>query len=97
MPASGDYRKTRGGEALLTLANQYGLSETGLSEMLLAAKVEIKKTPITEVDSYRAVALYESGLSVRQIVVELRYSVGTILRVLKKRDVKMRVKGQTPN
>lgn len=83
------------GETLQALANEYRLSETGLSEMLLTAKVQIKKTPITEVDSDRVVALYESGLSVRQIVVELGYSVGTIRRVLKERDVKMRVRGRS--
>lgn len=81
------------GETLLVLAKEYGLSETGLSEMLLTSRVEMRRTPITEEDSDRVVALYERGLSVRKIVVELRYSVGTIRRVLKQRKVKMRVRG----
>lgn len=50
--------------------------------------------PITEEDTNQAVALYEPGLSVRKIAVELRLLVGTIRRVLKQRDVKMRVRGR---
>lgn len=81
------------GETKRALAKEYGVSETGIGEMLLNAKVEIRTTPTTEEDSDRAVVLYESGFSVRKIVVELRYSVGTIRRVLKSRGMKMRARG----
>lgn len=83
------------GETKRALAKEFGVSETGIGEMLLRAKVEIRTTPITEEDIERAVALYEGGLSVRKIVVELRYSVGTIRHVLKRRGVRMRVRGRS--
>lgn len=77
------------------MAHAFGISESGLRDLLFTATMEMKKPPMTAEDVARAVALYESGLSVRQIALKIRYPLGTIRRVLKEQGVKMRVSGQS--
>lgn len=81
------------GEPKRSLAKEFGISDSGLANMLLNLQVDLRKTEITKEHEEQAVALYESGLSVHQVMKELRYSVGTIQRMLRKHGVKMRVKG----
>lgn len=88
-------RRRQAGETLHALAHEFGISESGLRDLLFAATMEMKKPPMTAEDVVRAVALYESGLSARQIALELCYPLGTIRRVLKAQGLKMRVSGQS--
>lgn len=87
-------RRREAGETLHALAHAFGISESGLRDLLFSATMEMKKPPMTEEDAVRAVALYESGLSVKQVASEIRYPLGTIRRVLKEQGVRMRVSGQ---
>lgn len=88
-------RRREAGETLRALSHAFGISESGLRDLLFTATMEMKKRPMTAEDVVRAVALYQSGLSVKQIALELRYPLGTIRRVLKEHGVKMRVSGQS--
>lgn len=81
------------GETRKALAEEFGISLSGLDNMLLNLQVDVCKTQITPEHEDKAVELYKSGMSVHQVMAELRYSVGTIQRVLRKRGVTMRVKG----
>jgi hypothetical protein len=56
----------------MTLANEFGISETGLREMLFTARFAMMKSVITDEDITQVVALHESGSTVKRIVLELK-------------------------
>lgn len=76
------------------LAKEYEISITGLRKLLLEEGVDIRRQSITPEDSDRAVTLYESGLTIRDIVKEVGYSHDTIRRELHRRGVPMRPSGR---
>ena len=78
------------GEGTLALSREYGISKTGLRELLQAEGVSMRKQAITPEDVEKAVRLYERGLTVVQVVKEVGYSYGTIRRVLHENGVAMR-------
>lgn len=79
------------GETVKALSKEFGISESALRDLLVTAGVEFRKHPITPEDIDLAVRLYESGLTVKQIVMRLGYPIGTIRRVLRERGVVMRL------
>lgn len=81
------------GEAIKALSKEFGLSESALRDMLVTAGVEFRKHPITPEDIDLAVQSYESGLTVKQVVKQVEYPIGTIRRVLRERGVAMRTNG----
>lgn len=82
------------GEHTPALAKEYGISTTGLRKLLLEEGVKFRQQSITPVDSDRAVALYEGGMTIREVVTEIGYSLGTIRRELHRRGVPMRPSGR---
>lgn len=86
----------KAGEAIKALSKDFGVSESALRDLLLTAGVEFRKHPITPEDIDLAVELYESGLTVTQIVKRLCYPIGTIRRVLCERGVVMRAPATRP-
>jgi AraC-like DNA-binding protein len=81
------------GEDTPALSQEYGISKTGLGEVLLAEGVAFRRQAITTEDTERAVQLYESGLTIKQVVAQVGYSYGTIRRVLHEHGVAMRATG----
>lgn len=82
------------GEHTPALAKEYGISTTGLRKLILEEGVELHLQSMTPEDSDRAVKLYEDGLTIRDIVVQIGYSLGTIRRELYRRGVQMRPSGR---
>lgn len=82
------------GEDTPALAREYGVSTTGLRELLLKEGVEFRRQAITSEDADRAVELYESGLTIREVVTKIGYSLGTIRREFHRRGVPMRPSGR---
>lgn len=82
------------GEYTPALAKEYEISTTGLRKLLLIEGVKFRGQSITPEDSDRAVKLYESGLTIREVVTEIGYSLGTIRRELHQRGVPMRPSGR---
>lgn len=80
----------KAGETVKALSREFGVSESGLRDLLLVEDMEIRQSPMIPEDIDRAVQLYEGGLTVKQVVKKLGYPIGTIRRVLRKRGVAMR-------
>jgi lambda repressor-like predicted transcriptional regulator len=78
------------GEATPALSREYGISKTGLRELLLAEGVAFRRQAMTPEDAERAVRLYEGGLTIEQVVGQVGYSFSTIRKVLHENGVTMR-------
>jgi hypothetical protein len=78
------------GESKEALRREFGLTATGLSDLLLAETAVYRQPPMAPGEIDLAVQLYETGLNVRQIVMRLGFPLGTIRRVLRERAVSMR-------
>lgn len=85
-------RKT--GEKVKALCEEYGISESGMSDLMTRAKAPVRTEPITTEHIDTAVELYESGLTTRQVVNQIGYSIRTIRRALHQRGVTMRKSGK---
>lgn len=70
------------GEETPALSQEFGISGSGLRDLLRAEGVSLRGHAITSEDTERAVCLYESGLSITQVVAQVGYSHGTIRKVL---------------
>lgn len=82
--------RRKSGEKVKVLCEEYGISESGLNDLMTKAEAPVRANPITLEDIDMAVQLYESGLTVNQVVKQLGYSIRTIRRVLHQRGVVMR-------
>lgn len=82
------------GDHTPALAREYQVSTMGLWQLLLKEGVKFRGQSITPADSDRAVKFYESGLTIREVVTEIGYSLGTIRRELHRRGVPMRPSGR---
>jgi transposase-like protein len=81
------------GENSLPLSRAFGVSKTGLLDLLRREGVELRRRPITESDARRAARLYESGMSISEVVDQIGYSFSTVRRALHQRGVVIRPKG----
>lgn len=79
-----------GGEHTTDLSKEFDISRTGLRRLLLAEGVKFRRQPMTESDIRRAVRLYESGLTIRQVVKRVGYSFNTVRQALNEEGVTMR-------
>lgn len=86
--------RRKSGEKVKALCEEYGISESGLNDLITRAETPVRTTPITPEHIDMAVELYESGLTVKQVVKEVGYSIRTIRRVLHEKGVTMRVSGK---
>ena len=80
----------KSGEDTPALSREYGISKTGLRELLLAKGVTLRRQPVTPGDAERAVRLYEGGLTIQQVVEHVGYSFSTIRKLLHAQGVTMR-------
>lgn len=78
------------GESAKVLSEDYGISESAVRDLITNEEVQFKDYRITPEDIDQAVELYESGLTVKQVVIRLCYPIGTIRRVLREKGVVMR-------
>lgn len=82
------------GETIRALSRGYGVSRSGLRQLLRGEGVTVREQGITPEDAERAVRLYESGLTIRQVVEQVGYSFGTIQRMLNEKGVTLRAAGR---
>lgn len=83
----------KAGESIKALSTEVDISEYGLLDLLVAEEVLFRKQSMTPEDIDLAVQLYETDLTVKQVMKQLGYSIGTIRRVLPERGVAMRSHG----
>lgn len=79
-----------GGEHTPALSREYGISKTGLLLLFRAEGVSLRRRAMTPQDAERAVRLYESGLTVDEVVEQIGYSYSTIQRALHQKGVMLR-------
>lgn len=82
------------GESIRALSREYGLSRSGLSHFLEGEGVVLREQGITPEGAERAVRLYESGLTIRQVAIQIGYSYGTIRTVLHEQGTALRAGGR---
>lgn len=75
------------GEETPALSREFGISASGLRDLLRAEGVSLRGHAITVQDAERAVHLYLSGLTITQVVAHIGYSHGTIRKSLIKHGV----------
>lgn len=80
----------KAGETVKVSSREFGISESGLRDLLAVDDVEIRKPSMTTDDIDLAVQLYESGLTVKELVQRIGYLIGTIRRMLREHGVVMR-------
>jgi len=79
------------GEFAPALSRTFGVSRGGLRTLLLAEGVSFRGHAITPEDVEKAVRLYESGLTITQVVAQIGYSYGTIRKALHDHGTRMRL------
>ena len=82
------------GETIRALSREYGVSRSGLSQLLQDEGVALRERGITPEDAEMAIQLYESGLTIRQVVGQIGSSYGTIQRMLNEKGVGLRPGGR---
>jgi AraC-like DNA-binding protein len=83
------------GEETPALSREFGISESGLRDLLRAEGVSLRGHAITIQDAETALQLYQRGLTITQVVAQIGYSHGTIRKVLLKHGVVIRTGGVT--
>lgn len=83
----------RAGEDTPALSREYGISKCGLIHLLRQDGVAMRKQAMTSVDAKQAALLYESDMSIAEIVEQIGYSYSTVRKSLHERGVAMRPKG----
>lgn len=79
------------GEKTPALSQAFGISESGVRDLLRAEGVILRGRAITPEDAEQAVHLYEQGLTITAVAEHLRYAHGTIRTVLLKRGLAIRL------
>jgi transposase-like protein len=78
------------GDTIRALSREYGVSRSGVCQLLQDEGVALREHGISPDDEEEAVRLYESGLTIRQVAERIGASHGTIQRVLNKHAGVMR-------
>lgn len=81
------------GEVVPALSKEYGISASGLRELLRAEGVLLRGHKITSRDAKQAVRLYERGITIDHVAKQVGYSWGMIRRVLHESGVPVRERG----
>jgi AraC-like DNA-binding protein len=81
------------GEATPALSREFGISASGLRDLLRAEGVALRDRAITPEDVTKAVQLYEHGVTITQVVKHIGYSRDTIRKVLVEYGVVLRSGG----
>jgi AraC-like DNA-binding protein len=83
----------KAGEETPALSREFSISASGLRDLLRAEGVSLRGHTITPEDVKKAVQLYESGMTITQVVKHIGYSRDTIRKVLVKHGVVLRSGG----
>lgn len=78
------------GEKTPALSQAFGISESGVRDLLRAEGITLRGHAITLVDADKAVRLYESGLTITAVAAQLEYAHGTIRTALLKSGIVLR-------
>jgi hypothetical protein len=81
------------GEGAPALRRAYGISKSGLRQLLMTEGVLRRRRAITLEVVERVTRLYESGLSIAQVADEVGYSYSTIRELLHENRVAVRTRG----
>ena len=81
------------GEKTLALSREFGISDSGLRQLLLAEGMSLHGHAMTVEDAETAVQLYGRGMTIKQVVEQIGYSEGTIRTALRKHGVVTRSGG----
>jgi hypothetical protein len=82
------------GEAIRALSLEYGISRSGLRQLLQNEKMVLREQGITPEDVERAVQLYSQGMTLVQVAEQVGSSYGTLRKVFHEHGVVMRACGQ---
>lgn len=82
------------GEAIRALSREYSVSRSGLRQLLQGEGVALRKQGITPEDAKNAVRLYETGLTITQVVERIGYSYYAIRTMLHEQGVALRAPGR---
>lgn len=80
----------KAGEVVPALSQEFGISASGLRELLRTEGVPLRGHKITTADADKAIRLYRSGLTINQVAKQVGYSWGTINSVLVNNGVALR-------
>jgi DNA-binding CsgD family transcriptional regulator len=80
------------GESAVALSREYDISRDGLRRLLKKAGVTIRTQFVVTPEAVKQIVqLYETGLTIRQVAVQLGCSYGTVRRVLHESGAMVRV------
>ena len=85
--------RCKSGDSTLALAQDYGIAKSALLQLLRTEGVTLRKQSITPPEAKQAARLYESGLSIVEVVERIGYSYTAVRESLHKSGVTMRPKG----
>lgn len=83
------------GESARALGQEFGVSKTGLRELLLSEGVQFRKQGLAPADIERAAQLYESGLTIAEVASQVGFSYSAVRAALHKRGVPLRAAGRS--
>lgn len=78
------------GEETPALSQEFGISASGLRDLLRAEGISLRGHAMTVQDAEKAVQLYLAGLTITQVVAHIGYSHGTVRTALLKRGIAIR-------
>lgn len=78
------------GETISALSSEFDISRPALRILLRGAGVSPRRRGMAPEDADRAIQLFESGLTIYEVIDQVGYSYGVINRMLHKRGVKVR-------
>lgn len=78
------------GEETPALSQGFGISASGLRDLLRAEDIPLRAHAMTVQDAEEAVQLCKSGLTITQVIFHIGYSNGTIRQVLLKHGIAIR-------
>jgi AraC-like DNA-binding protein len=78
------------GEETPALSREFGISASGLRDLLWAEGVSLRGHAITPEDVKKVVQLYEYGLTITAVVAHIGYSRDTIRKVLLEHGIAIR-------
>lgn len=83
-------RRYVAGEHSTALSKEYGVSKSGLVSLLRSEGVALRRQPLTDATTKRAVRLYERGYTIQQVADQVNSSYGAIRKMLHAQEVRVR-------
>lgn len=83
-------KRYRAKESISSLSREYGISRPSLRSLLREAGVSPRRDRMTPKQADKAIKLYESGLTIMEVVAKVGFSYGVVNRMLHSRGVNVR-------